>query len=87
MEPSQYSVPDPKDWYAEPFGFSQDKLDLDAMDDNAVSPTQEPPTQPEQLENVPMVTEGMPEQAETIPTATNATGPPINLDFPNKSPL
>ena len=81
------SVSDPRDWYVEPFGFSQDELDVDAMDDDAVFPTQEPPMQPEQPEDVPMATEDTAKQAKPLTTATNATGQPIILDFPNKSPL
>ena len=56
------SVSDPRDWYVEPFGFSQDELDVDAMDDDAVSPTQEPPTQSEQREDVPMATGAVPNE-------------------------
>ena len=80
-------VPDPRDWYVVPFGFSQDELDDEDMDDNGLPPNKGPLIQEEQQADVPMTVEGTPDQAEPAPSPTNTPGHPIILGFLNKSPL
>ena len=77
-------LPDPRDWYSTPFGYSQDKLDIGVIDDGAMPPDQEPTTQPGQPTGAPMTTEDL---SEPAPAVTNAPGQADLLAFPDKSPL
>ena len=67
-----------------PFGYSQDERDVEVMDDDAVPPSQGPPTQLEQPMDVPMTTE---DPDKPAPAVTNAPGQADTLAFPEKSPL
>ena len=77
-------VPDPRDYYSAPFGYSQDELDTEVTDDGAAPTDQEPPSQPEQLADATMVSQ---DPTDTAPAANDAPGPAALLAFPDKSPL
>ena len=74
-------VPDPRDYYSAPFGYSQDELDIEVMDDGVAPTDQEPTAQPAEATMVSQ------DPTDTAPAANDVPGPAALLAFPDKSPL